>query len=66
VKVGNLIKFRNHSKSHLGIVLRLETLDEGPHPSQPHREVAYIEWADLYTPPGNYQTYLLEIVSESR
>ena len=66
MKVGDLVKFRANSHSVQGIVLSLDTLEEGPHPSQPEREVAFIEWASPYTPRGNYQVSLLEVVSESR
>lgn len=66
MKVGDLVKFRAHSASVQGIILSLETLEEGPHPSQPEREVAFIEWANPYTPRGQYQVSLLEIVNESR
>ena len=66
MKVGDLVKFRGRSTTLQGIILSLETLEEGPHPSQPEREVALIEWANPYTPRGQYQVSLLEIVNESR
>ena len=65
MKKGDLVKFRTSTRFQ-GIVLGLETLAEGPHPSQPERDVAIIEWADPYTPSGKYQVSLLEVVSESR
>ena len=66
MKVGDLIKFRDHNKSPQGVVLRLETLENGPHPSQPQRDVAYVQWACPYTMNGHYQLCLLEVISESR
>jgi len=62
LKVGDLVKFPHTPVQ--GIVLKLETLAESPHPSQPQREVALIEWANPYTPRGRYQVHLLEIVHE--
>ena len=66
MKVGDLVKFRAHSHGPQGVILSLDTLEEGPHPSHPEREVAFIEWANPYTPRGNYQVSLLEVVNESR
>ena len=66
MKVGDLVKFRAHASSVQGVILSLDTLEEGPHPSQPEREVAFIQWANPYTPHGNYQVSLLEVVNESR
>ena len=66
MKVGDLVKFRSLMPGPQGVILSLETLAEGPHPSQPEREVAFIEWADPHTPRGHYQVSLLEVVSESR
>ncbi len=63
-RVGDLVKFRGNSMRFQGIVLSLETLPEGPHPSQPEREVAFIEWANAHTPRGMYQIHLLEVVNE--
>ena len=48
-----------------GIVLRIVDLPESPHPSQPERGAAYIEWACKYTAPGNYQLSILEVVNEA-
>ncbi len=66
MKVGDLVKFRSLMPGPQGVILSLETLAEGPHPSQPEREVAFVEWADSYTPRGQYQVSILEVVSESR
>lgn len=67
MKKGDLVKFRDHTMTSgpVGVVLSLSELPEEPHPSQPWRSVAHIEWADLYTPAGNYQLALLEVINES-
>jgi len=65
VKVGDLVKFKRHMKSPRGIVLKIIELPDSPHPSQPERDAAYIEWACKYTAAGNYQLSILEVVSES-
>jgi len=64
VKVGDLVKFRGHTidSGPLGIVLDLRTLPKAPHPSQPDRHVAYIEWASKYTAAGHYQLSILEVI----
>jgi len=49
----------------IGIVRGTNTLEEDPHPSQPGYELAYIEWACPYTPKGNYQMFLLEVINEN-
>ncbi len=65
-RVGDLVRFRDHhQRGPRGIVLGLKTF-AAPHSSQPERRTAYIEWACPYTPRGNYQVYLLEVISESR
>jgi len=68
MKVGDLVKFKDRDAltTPIGIVRGTNTLDEDPHPSQPGREVAHIEWACPYTPAGNYQLFLLEVVNENR
>ena len=66
LKVGDLVKFRAHYDKPLGLVVRLETLEKEPHPSQPERDVAFVVWCNPYTPIGNYQTCLLEVYDESR
>ena len=68
MKIGDLVKFRDHTvkTGPVGVILSLETLSKPPHPCQPQRDVALIEWADPYTPRGNYQVFLLEVISESR
>ena len=66
MKVGDLVKFRRHNNSPHGIVLKIVDLPESPHPSQPERGAAYIEWACKYTAAGNYQLSILEVVDESR
>lgn len=68
MKVGDLVKFKNHglSSSPLGIVISLGILEKAPHMSQPDRNVAYIEWACPYTQTGNYQYCILEVIDESR
>ena len=65
MKVGDLVKFKRHMKSPRGIVLKIIELPDSPHPSQPERDAAYIEWACKYTAAGNYQLSILEVVSES-
>ncbi len=65
-QTGDLVRFRNHSLSPVGIVVGTNMLREGPHPSQPERYVAYVRWACKYTTDGNYQLSLLEVASESR
>ncbi len=67
MKIGDLVKFSDHTleSGPVGVVLGLDTLPNDPHPSQPHREVAYIEWACEYTTAGNYQLCILEVVNES-
>ena len=62
MKVGDLVKFRNHGLSPHGIVLKMIELSESPHPSQPETGAAYIEWACKYTAAGNYQLCILEVV----
>ena len=68
MKVGDLVKFkdRTNKSGPIGIVINLSTLSRAPHPSQPERDVAYIEWACKYTAVGNYQVSLLEVINESR
>ena len=65
MKVGDLIKFKDHTinSGPLGIVLDLIELSKPPHPSQPEQQAAYIKWACKYTAAGNYQLYLLEVVA---
>jgi hypothetical protein len=48
-----------------GIVLEIIELPDSPHPSQPERDAAYVEWACKYTAAGNYQLSILEVVNES-
>ena len=59
-KIGDLVKFHHISKP-VGIIIKFKILDEAPHPSQPHRQVAYVEWCSPYTPRGYYQLPLLEL-----
>ena len=68
MKVGDLVKFKGHTlkSGPLGVVLDLKVLPEPPHPSQPQREAAYIEWACKYTMAGHYQLDILEVVHEAR
>ncbi len=68
MKVGDLVKFRDHTidSGPLGIILDLKDLPRAPHPSQPETSCAYIEWACKYTAAGNYQLLLLEVVNEGR
>ena len=66
MKPGDLVKFRSQKGGPCGVVIRLETLEKAPHPSQPSRETAVIHWACPYTPQGNYQTILLEVINENR
>ena len=65
MKVGDLVQIRAHYDKPLGVVVRLETLEEPRH-SQQGRDVAFIVWCNPYTPVGNYQTCLLEVYDESR
>jgi hypothetical protein len=67
MKVGDLVKFkdRDPKSTPIGIVRGTNTLEEDPHPSQPGCELAYIEWACPYTPKGNYQMFLLEVINEN-
>lgn len=67
MKVGDLVKFKDHTiqSGPVGLVRGINTLDEDPHPCQPGRELAYIEWACPYTPKGNYQMFLLEVINEN-
>ena len=64
-KVGDLVKFVGHRTGPHGDVLSLNTVPREPHPSQPRRDVAYIEWACKYTAPGNYQLSFLEVVNDA-
>ncbi len=68
MKIGDLVKFKSHTPKSgpLGIIVYFKTLPTSPHPSQPSREVAYIEWACKYTAAGHYQLAILEAVDESR
>ena len=65
MKVGDFVKFKDHNMQSgpVGIVRGTNTLEEDPHPSQPGYELAYIEWACPYTPKGNYQMFLLEVIN---
>jgi len=67
VKVGDLVRFKSPGREFgpFGIVLSFKDLPESPHPSQPERDAAYIEWACKYTAAGNYQLSILEVASES-
>lgn len=64
MKVGDLVKFRDHTinSGPIGIVLDLIELSKAPHPSQPETRAAYIEWACKYTATGNYQLCILEVI----
>jgi|TARA_R110000824_G_scaffold5670_11_gene26181 hypothetical protein len=66
IEIGDLVKFVGHTMKSgpLGIILRFKNLTEPPHPSQPHRRSAYIEWACKYTTSGHYQLSILEVVNE--
>ena len=66
MKVGDLVRFIGHRDGPCGIVLSFKHLPDSPHPSQPERVAAYIEWACKYTTAGNYQLSILEVISESR
>ena len=66
MKVGDLVRFIGHRDGPVGIILRFKYLPEAPHPSQPERDAAYIEWACKYTAAGHYQLSILEVVNESR
>ena len=66
MKVGDLVKFRNHISSPHGVVVRMVELPVSPHPSQPETGAADIEWACKHTARGNYQLCILEVVNESR
>ena len=66
MKVGDLVKFRSHRDGPHGVVLKIIELPDSPHPSQPERDAAYIEWACEYTAAGNYQLSILETVNENR
>ena len=66
MKVGDLVRFRNHMSSPHGILVKMVELPAAPHPSQPETGAAYIEWACRYTAAGNYQLCILEVISESR
>jgi len=63
VKVGDLVRFIGHRDGPVGIVLRFKYLSSPPHPSQPGRDAAYIEWACKYTAAGSYQLSILEVIS---
>jgi len=67
VKVGDLVKFKDHNinSGPVGIVRGTNTLREDSRPVQPGYELAYIEWACPYTPVGNYQMFLLEVINEN-
>ena len=58
MKVGNLVKFRLMKKESgpCGVVIGLSPLGK----------TALIHWACSYTPHGNYQTVLLEVIDENR
>ena len=68
MKLGDLVKFKDHTlqSGPLGVVTGFKVLPEPPHPSQPQREAAYIEWACKYTMAGHYQLSILEVVHEAR
>ena len=66
MKVGDLVRFKGHTASALGIVLYFKDLPLPPHPSQPDQSAAYIEWACEHTAHGHYQLCILEVVDESR
>ena len=66
MKVGDLVKFKGRTIGPFGVVLKIIELLDSPHPSQPERVAAYIEWACKYTTAGNYQLSILEVISESR
>lgn len=65
MKVGDLVRFVGHRDGPCGIVLRFKDLPLPPHPSQPEKGAAYIEWACKYTAAGHYQLSILEVVNES-
>jgi len=64
VEAGDLVTFRRHLNGPYGIVVEIVDLPESPHPSQPERRAAYVEWASEYTTSGNYQLSILEVVNE--
>jgi len=66
MKVGDLVKFKGRTIGPFGVVLKIIELLDSPHPSQPERDAAYIEWACEYTAAGNYQLSILETVNENR
>ena len=61
-KIGDLVKFHHLSKP-VGIIIKFKILQEDPHPSQPERQVAYVEWSSKHTPRGYYQLPLLELAT---
>jgi len=67
MKVGDLVKFKDRDalSTPVGIVKEMSTLEDDPHPCQPGREVACVEWSCPYTPKGNYQIFLLEVINEN-
>ncbi len=67
MKVGDLVKFkgRDAKSTPIGIVRGTNALYEDLHPGQ-LGGLAYIEWACSYTPKGNYEMFLLEVINESR
>ena len=61
MKVGDLIKFRNHRSGPLGIILAIRD------PGQVfENRVADIAWCCEYTSRGHYRLAILEVINESR
>ena len=62
MKVGDLVKFRDHTidSSPLGIVICDPPLSVKP------GSTFKIEWCCKYTPTGYYQASILEKINESR
>ena len=56
MKPGDLVKFRTQKLGPCGVVIGLSPLEKA----------AFVHWACPYTPHGNYQTVLLEVIDESR
>ena len=61
MKVGDLVRFKGHSCSPFGVILRFKYLPESP---DDVCDAAYIEWACKYTAPGTYQLSILEVANE--
>ena len=69
MKKGDLVKFTSHvgtSYNPHGVVVTDPKRQPSSKSSGRRGPSVYVAWNDKYTPPGEYQTSLLEVVDESR